>query len=476
METYGITANRAVGEAAELFAAQKARALHQKHTNSQERKEKLKKLLDYVLSRQDQLVAALKADFSKPAEETMLTESLQVVLDIKYVLKHLDSWMKPKKVRTPLMLIGTSSRIMYEAKGVCLIIAPWNYPFNLAIGPLIYAIAAGNCAIVKPSELTPHTSAFIADMAESLFPPEEVTVMEGGVETAKALLGLPFDHIYFTGSPRVGKLVMEAASKHLSSVTLELGGKSPAIVDNTARIEEAANRIAWGKFVNAGQTCIAPDYVLIDKQAEETFVKAFAKQVGRFYGKDPKQSASFARIVNNSNHTRLSALLGDAVENGAVAAVGGQSEPAENYLAPTLLTGVTPQMRIMQEEIFGPILPVLTYSQPSQALEIIRALEKPLSLYVFSQDKRNVRYFLDNTTAGGSCINDCLLHFTHHGLPFGGVNNSGIGKSHGHYSFLAFSNERPVLRQRNGFTGTKPLFPPYSSKTRGMIGKMTRWL
>ncbi|MFM6914367.1 MAG: aldehyde dehydrogenase family protein, partial [Aquirufa sp.] len=387
---------------------------------------------------------------------------------------HLKSWMKPQKVDTPLLLLGTQGYVQMEAKGMCLIIAPWNYPFNLAICPMLLAIAAGNAVILKPSELSPATSAFIKKMITALFDRSEVAVFEGDASVSTYLLEQKFDHIFFTGSPAIGKVVMSAAAKHLTSVTLELGGKSPAIVGPEVNVEEAAAKIAWGKFLNNGQTCIAPDYLYLHEKNYFSFLKALEATVETFYGKNVAKSKDYARIVNRRHFDRIVSLLEDAKEKGAQVLFGGRTDADDCFIEPTVLINCTSEMRIMQEEIFGPILPVMSYQDEMEITANIRQGDKPLALYVFSTNTEFNQYILDHTSSGTSVVNDCLIQFGHNELPFGGVNHSGIGKSGGHYGFVEFSNQKSVVIQRTNLL--KNFYPPYGVKVRWMIDFVLKWL
>ncbi|MEL6672725.1 MAG: aldehyde dehydrogenase family protein [Bacteroidota bacterium] len=452
-----------------LFAQQQAFAPQLVPTTHKQRKAKIKKLLDYTMSHIEEIQEALQKDFQKTTAETLLSEILVIKLEAKHTMRHLKKWMKPKRVSMPLVLPGTSSKIVPEPKGTSLIISPWNYPFNLTIGPLISAIAAGNTAILKPSEMTPHTSALMRKMIEELFEPQEVCLVEGDVEVAQALLALPFNHIFFTGSPQVGKIVMKAAAEHLTSVTLELGGKSPVIVDESAKVKDAAEKVAWGKTLNNGQTCIAPDYVLVHEKHQDAFKQHYQAAMEKMFGagEEVQNSDSYSRIVNARHFNRIKGLVEEAVENGANVAFGGQMDESENFIAPTLMTEVTDDMKIMQEEIFGPVLPMMTYSDKDEALRIINGKERPLSMYVMARNKKNADYFMSSVLSGDAVINDTLIHFSHPSLPFGGVNNSGIGKSGGEAGFKEFSHERSVLHQVYGTL--KPFYPPYTNKVVNLI-------
>ncbi len=457
-----------------VFNLQKANAQNLANTNARERKAKLKNILDWTLSHENEIGEALYKDFKKNPSETNIGEILGVVGEIKHLIKHLNSWMKPQSVPTPLNMIGTSAHVRFEPKGICLIISPWNYPFNLSIKPLAQAIAAGNTVILKPSELTPNTSALIKKMLSELFNSNEIHVIEGDSTVSQILLEQPFNHIFFTGSPNVGKIVMTAAAKNLTSVTLELGGKSPCIVDETANITKSAEKIAWGKFINNGQTCVAPDYVLVHKSVENEFVSAMKNSIENMYGNEVKQSADYCRIVNNRHFNRLNTLLIEAVEKGANISFGGQVDGSENYIAPTLLTGVDNSMKIMQEEIFGPILPIVSYSTNEEAVTHIKNREKPLAMYINSGKESNINYFIENSSAGGTVINDCVIHYGHTEIPFGGVNNSGIGKSGGIWGFTEFSNQRAVMRQK--FGTFKMIYPPYTPSVAKLIRFFVRWM
>jgi aldehyde dehydrogenase (NAD+) len=438
-------------------------------TSAQQRKAKLQALLEALVARRAEAQAALAADFRKSPEEVDLTELYPVISEIKEALRHLPRWMKPRKVPTPIGLFGSAGTIVHEPRGVVLIISPWNYPIYLTLGPLVSAIAAGNCAVLKPSELTPHTTAFLQKLVRDLFPAEEVALVEGDATVAQQLLALPFDHIFFTGSPAVGKVVMKAAAEHLTSVTLELGGKSPVLVDADADLRVAAHRIAWGKCLNGGQTCVAPDFVLVHERVHDALVAELKQVLRDFYGADSATRAAspdLAHIVSDRHTARIKALIDTS---GATVAFGGEVDEATRQICPTLLTEVSPTAPVMQEEIFGPVLPVLRVPDMDAAVAFVNARPKPLALYVFSGDRRRAEAIIARTTAGGSCINDTILHFAHTGLPTGGVNTSGFGKSHGIYGFEAFSNARGVLRQRTRFSAIQLMYPPYSGFVRRMI-------
>jgi aldehyde dehydrogenase (NAD+) len=458
----------------EVLALQKTALLRLSTSSAEERISKLRKIESYLLQHKEELCDVMYQDFKKPASEVVIAEMLGVKREINHTIKHLKSWMKPKSVSTPLMLLGTKGLVQYEAKGLCLIISPWNYPFNLSICPLVHAIAAGNAVILKPSELSPNTSGFIKKMISSLFDKSEVAVFEGDAAVSTFLLEQKFDHIFFTGSPAIGKVVMAAAAKHLTSVTLELGGKSPAIVGPDVNVEEAAAKIAWGKFLNNGQTCIAPDYLYVHEKNYYSFLQALEATVETFYGANVAKSKDYARIVNRRHFDRIASLLEDAKEKGAQVLFGGITDADDCFISPTVLTNCTPDMRILQEEIFGPILPIMSFKDEFQVTADIRSGDKPLALYVFSTNTEFNQYILNNTSSGTSVVNDCLIQFGHNELPFGGVNHSGIGKSGGHYGFVEFSNQKSVVIQRTNLL--KNFYPPYGVKVRWMIDFVLKWL
>ena len=420
------------------------------------------------------LQEALFKDFKKPVIETDLTEIHPVISEIKLIKKQLKSWMLPLRVKTPFVFIGSSSYVIQEPKGVCLIISPWNFPVNLTFGPLASAIAAGNTVIIKPSEMTPHTAAVMAEIVSAVFKPEEVSLFEGDATVAQSLLSLPFNHIFFTGSPTVGKIVMGAAAKHLSSVTLELGGKSPTIVDASANIDQAAKKIAWGKFLNNGQICVAPDYLLIEHSIKEAFIIAFIKHTKHFYSEQVSKSEDYGRIVNQKHFERLLAHLEDAKKNGGTIEMGGDFIASENYISPTLISGLTADATLLKDEIFGPILPLKTFKKIEEVIDYINAGEKPLALYLFSKKPAIIKQVLRNTRAGSTAINHSVVQYSNHHLPFGGSNNSGIGKAHGYYGFQEFSNQRSVVKQFS-FSAVEMLMPPYTPFKKKLSEWTTKW-
>jgi aldehyde dehydrogenase (NAD+) len=463
----GIDASTA--EIERIFKLQKANQYTVAKATARERKATLKRLERALLARKQDIRDALHADFRKHPSEVDLTEIFPVTSEIKHASRHLSKWMRPRRVKTPLALFGARSYIHYEPKGVVLVIAPWNFPINLTFGPLVSAIAAGNCVIVKPSEHTPHASAVTKSIIEDIFDESEVAVIEGGIETSTRLLAQPFNHIFFTGAPAIGKVIMEAAAKHLTSLTLELGGKSPTIVDETASVDAAAKRIAWAKYTNNGQICIAPDYLFVHESKKDEFLDKFMQNIESFYGQDAQASESYARIVNQRHFQRLAGYLEDAKQKGAKVVYGGHTDGSQGYIEPTILTDVDPQSKVMTEEIFGPVLPVCTFKSLDEPIEVINSKEKPLALYVYSKSQANIDRIIQNTRAGGTCINHNAVHFFNHSLPFGGSNNSGIGKGHGFFGFEAFSNPRGVLKQVLPFSALELMTAPFTSLKQKII-------
>jgi len=456
----------------DLFAAMQAgNTSRRRDFGLDQRRAALDRLADAVRRNETALVAALKADLGRPEAETILTDYLPVLQEIAHARRHLRRWMRPRRVWPTLATFGASARVAPQPRGTCLIIAPWNFPFQLALGPLVSCLAAGNAAILKPSEMTPATSALVARIVAETFPPDLVAVVEGDKTVAEELLALPFDHIFFTGSPAVGRIVMAAAAKTLASVTLELGGKSPVIVGPDADLKQAADWITFGKFVNAGQTCIAPDHLYVHAAVKEAFLTALRSRIARAYGTG-ETSPDLARIVTPSHAARLAALIADARDKGATPIIaGGQSGQS---LGPHLIEGTTPDMRLSREEIFGPVLPVLTYSDIDAVIAAINAGDKPLALYIFDRDSARIDEITRRTTSGAVGINLTLLHYTQLNLPFGGVNSSGIGAAHGQAGFRAFSHERAVMRNR--FLLLPLIFPPYTPRVMRLVGLIKRVL
>lgn len=457
-----------------VFALQQQRKLALRETDAEQRREKLRRLRAAVMAHKEDILQAAHSDMRKPRVDALLGEIMPVTQGIDLALKHLKRWMRPQRVKTPINMLGTRGEIRHEPKGAALIIAPWNVPVFLSFVPLTSAIAAGCTAIIKPSEMTPALGAVIRNIVAEVFDEAEVAVFEGGPEVAQALLRQPFDHIFYTGNPEIGKVVMRAAAEHLTSVTLELGGKSPVIVDESADVEAAAERLVWGKLLNGGQVCVAPDYVLVHESRKDELLGALDRQFKAHASGEAGQLPQLTRIVNPRHHARVQGLLDDALARGARVVTGGQSDAAECFIAPTVLADVPPDAKLMQEEIFGPLLPVLGYEDLNRALELINAKPKPLALYAFSRIKGNVERILRGTSAGGTTINHVMLHGLHPNLPFGGVNNSGIGKSGGFYGFQAFSNERAVLRQVSRISFTRWVMPPYSARLSRLMDRFVK--
>lgn len=402
--------------------------------------QQLKKLRDSLIKYQPQILEALWKDLHKSSQEAYLTEMSIVFNELDYHIRNLKKWAKPQRVATPLFMLPSSSQIITEPLGVSLIVAPWNYPFQLLINPLIGSISAGCCTILKPSPESANLSAVVADMIAKTFDSSYITTIEGGREVNTVLFNQRFDFIFFTGSPMLGKIVMQAAAQHLTPVILELGGKSPCIVDKGAHIDLAAKRIVWGKFMNAGQTCISPDYLLVHNSIKEELIQKIKAYIQEFYSSEPLNSPFYPRIINEKAMQRLVSLL-----DPSKIIFGGNYNMSEKFIEPTLMTDISQTDPIMQEEIFGPILPISGYDEINEAIRFVNENEKPLALYFFGNES-TADYVLSHTTSGGACINDTLMHIGNHNLPFGGVGNSGMGKYHGKSSFYAFSNQRSVVK------------------------------
>jgi aldehyde dehydrogenase (NAD+) len=441
-----------------------------------ERKANLDALERAIHKHRAAIDAALLTDFRKSMYEAEFTEVILTLSELKHARANLEAWMKPQPVPGSLSMFGATAEVRFEPKGVVLILSPWNYPFQLTIAPLVAALAAGNRCIVRPSEKAPHTRDVMLRMLAEAFPQSDVAGVGGDVETAEALLTLPFDHIFFTGSTRVGKLVMRAAAEHLASVTLELGGKSPCIVDAEADIAWSAKRIAWGKFMNAGQTCVAPDYVLVHESRERAFLDALKAAIASMYGASASEraaTADYCRIIDDGHFARIAQLLGDTVRGGAVVETGGETDAAQRYIAPTVLSSVGFDAPIMSEEIFGPVLPVIAYASLDAALAHVNARPKPLALYAFSKRAAVIDRIVNGTSSGAVVTNDTVLHWAHPNLPVGGVGESGTGSYHGQFGFKAFSHERAVLRQSKA--SLVPLLaPPFGAKTKTMLAVLER--
>ncbi len=457
-----------IAELKDIYTCQQACFRQVGKTKASERIDKLKKFQKVIFQFRKELQEAMYKDYHKPPAEVDLTEIYPVVSEIRFAIKHLKNWMKPNRVESPITMIGSSSWVRYEPKGMCLIIAPWNYPMQLLFAPLVSAIAAGNTVILKPSEYTSNTVKVMKKIITKTFEEKEIAIVEGGVEVASALLEMKFNHIFFTGAPEIGKIVMKAAAQHLCSVTLELGGKSPTIIDETANISTIISRITWAKFVNAGQICIAPDYAIVHESKKEELIQGLTDQIKKHYGEEAIDSKDYLRIINAKHFKRLRGYLQNSVQQGAKVIYGGEMNEKENYISPTLVDEVPMDSDLMTHEIFGPIFPIITYKDKQEVLDIINAKEKPLALYIYSGSKKNTRYFIENTSAGGTCINMSAVHVGNPNLPFGGVNNSGIGKSRGHYGFIEFTNERSMFKQKLP-SAIEFMTPPYTNFKQKLI-------
>ncbi|HXJ63954.1 MAG TPA: aldehyde dehydrogenase family protein [Actinomycetota bacterium] len=433
------------------------------------RRVQLQAIKRMLVEHEDEFLEALAHDLGKPSVEGWLTDVVLTIRDVDYTLKHMGDWMRPERVSVPVVQQPASARVVREPLGVVLVIAPWNYPIQLLLEPMIAALAAGNAVVGKPSEISEATSEVLGRLVPQYLDPDAVAIVEGGVDETTALLEQRFDHILYTGNGRVGRIVARAAAEHLTPVTLELGGKSPAIVHADADIEVAARRIAFGKWINAGQTCIAPDYVLVHRDVERALVEGLRGQIARFFGDDPRTSPDYARIVNQSHFERLASLLDQGGFTEVVA--GGGVDPNDRYIAPTVLRGVDPSAAVMQDEIFGPILPVIAVDSLDAAIRFVNERPKPLSLYVFAKSRQAQQAVLQRTSSGGACVNATVVHFAVPGLPFGGVGDSGYGAYHGREGFETFSNRKPVM--------SKPVkpdppvqYPPWTGLKRKVLRKI----
>lgn len=418
---------------------------------------KLNQLRETIKKYENEILSALKQDLNKAPFEAYETEIGIVLEEINHTLKHVSRWARPKRVKTPLIHFPSSSYIFTEPYGSVLIMSPWNYPFQLAVAPLVGALAAGNCAIVKPSEYSFHTSEVIEKIITEIFDESYVSIVRGGREANKQLLDEKFDYIFFTGSPFVGSVVMEAAAKHLTPVTLELGGKSPCIVDETANIKLAAKRIVWGKFLNAGQTCVAPDYLLVHKSVKAELVQEMISYIKVFYGDSPETNEEYPKIINQKHFERLLGLL----ESGNIL-TGGQYHEAGRQIAPTILDNVTWKSVVMQEEIFGPLLPVMEFENLRDALEMINQHPKPLAFYLFTTSKKNEMYAIKTASFGGGCINDTIIHLSNPHLVFGGVGESGMGQYHGKGSYDTFTHPKSIIKKSN-LLDINLRYPPFKN-------------
>jgi len=448
-------------------------------TTAAQRAARITALMASLLSRKELAFEAGRAELGL-SETDVIGQLIIIKAEADFALKHIAEWVKPKRVPNSIMMLGKKAYIQYEPKGVVLNLSTWNAPLAIGLVPAIAAIAAGNAVLLKPSELAPQSAGLLRDIVAEAFPDNEFAVVEGGPEVAEALLALPFNHMYYTGGQKVGRIVMRAAAEHFAGVTLEMGGKNPVFVDDSADITDAARKIAWGRLSNAGQVCIAPDYVLVEKSVETKFLETIAAEIPKMYNADGKgfeNSGDFPRVINQTHFVRVQSLIDDAISKGARAILGGASNPASRFIPPTILTGVNDSMRVMQEEIFGPVLPVMAYDDLEAAMARVRARPKPLALYVYAKDRGVIDAVLAGTSAGSTVINHNMVQSgTNPHLPFGGVNGSGIGRVGGHQGFLEFSNARSVVEETKAADGLTPL-PPFDDKTRkmmaGMLGRST---
>lgn len=461
-----------------IFEVQKENRWAIANSSAQQRILRLMKLQEAIIKFEPGLYMAFTRDFGKPAAEAELTEIYPVLEEIKFTIRNLKNWTKPKRVPTPLSLIGSRSQVRYEAKGQVLIMGPWNYPFNLVMTPLVSAVAAGNVVVLRPSNKTQNVASVIKAIIQDAFPANEVAVVGGDTSVADLLLELPFDHIFFTGSPRIGRKIMASAAKNLSSVTLELGGKSPAIVHKDAHLDLSVDRLVWASFLNAGQTCVAPDYVFVHKDIELEFQSKIKARIEAVFGSNyaaREQSMDMARVIDPSSLNRLQNLISSSMASGAKLHCGGNTNTTTRFLEPTVLTGVQPEHAIMSEEIFGPIMPILSYEDIDTVIQYIRANNKPLALYLFSQSEKIQEKVLSETTSGGAVVNHAVIHVGNPYLPFGGVGTSGLGNYHGFYGYKTFSHEKAVIKQgRLGLTSG--LFPSYARWQNRATLSLLRWL
>ncbi len=461
---------------ASIRARQHAHAPAVAATGAKERRAKLLQLERAILNHRQAIRDAVWSDFRKPADEVDLSEIFATVTETRHVRRHLARWMRPRRVSTPLTFIGSRSWVTPEPRGCVLVISPWNFPLLLSLGPIVSAVAAGNCVVLKPSELTPATSSLVKQILAAVFTEDEVAVVEGDASVSHVLLRERWNHIFFTGSTAIGRVVMKAAAEHLCPVTLELGGKSPAIVEAGADLDEAATKIVWGKLSNGGQTCIAPDYVLVERIAEIALLEKMKEQTRRLFKTGPGGSAAIASVIDARHFRRVTELIDGAISDGAEIVIGGERDAATRHVPPTILRAVSSESAIMKEEIFGPVLPVLTWDRLADAIRFVADREPPLALYLFSRNRQIVDEVLRGTRAGTTGLNEVVVHFSHPNLPFGGFMESGFGRGHGRAGFDTFSNLRSVHEQPRRFGPMSMFYPPYTPTVRKLINFALRWL
>lgn len=459
----------------EQFNALKKKSIATGASTYAQRRDRLRHFLSVFLSHRSKIHDALYADFRKSPEETDISEIYAVTSELRHTLRHLKAWMDPHAVPVSMVALGTASHIHYESLGVILNISPSNFPFNLTFGPMVNMIAAGNTVVLKPSEYTRHSAQLIEEIIKKCFPPDEILVCNGDAEVSQSLLQLPFDHIFFTGSTRVGKIVYEAAAVNMTPVTLELGGKSPTFVDEGVNLKKIAPRINWSKFINCGQMCISTDYLLVHESQSEPLIQFLIKDLIKRYTAQPQQSPYLARCAHPDLYHRLVTQLASAVEEGAQIRYGGQHHDPELYIDPTIITKVPLTSALMQQEIFGPILPVLTYHHLEEAIDIINSLERPLTMNIYSRNKNRIQKLMNSTRAGSTCINTNTLYYYEPNLPFGGVGHSGLGRAHGFHAFQSFSNARSIMKEILPIGAVDLVKPPYTNFSRRLLDLIIKW-
>ncbi|HCY45162.1 MAG TPA: aldehyde dehydrogenase family protein [Flavobacteriales bacterium] len=465
-------------QVSEVFALQREYFLnHLKSAPLSVRKYKLKKLKKWILAHENEICSAIHADFKKPYFETRISEIFPTVSAIRHALQNMDNWASADYAEGGLGYLFTSSKIRKEPKGVVLVISPWNYPFMLALEPAISAIAAGCTVMLKPSENTPHTSELLKKMAEEVFKPEELTVFLGDYTVSQELLKKSFNHLFFTGSPQVGKIVMKAAAEHLTSVTLELGGMNPAVLDETADLKDAAEKILWAKGMNSAQTCVSVNEMYVHESVKDKLVDALHKAEKKLYPRGYEQGEDMSVLVNEQHFSKVKEMVTEALDKGAKTLLGGEMDDANRWISPTVMADVPKECKLRNEEIFAPVVVLTAYSDLDQVISDLQEKPVPLSAYIFSKSRKNQKKFLAGIQAGTTCVNDTTIQFAQPNLPFGGHGNSGIGKAHGKFGFLEFTNQRAELRQRRGFTSAKLIYPPYDKKWKQLIVKtFIKWL